>query len=156
MPDLISVWLPRKLSTMAYCRGNLTQRQVLFFWTLTETHLVFESMQGLCMQKSIDNSRRKERKQKQDYEQTYPCFWVDDYCTFRDAKGCSGPSKLQWKAARSSSGKMWFPANKQHISTRGQISNTTASDKSFMSLVAEFLHIFPSKSKHNETKFGFV
>lgn len=29
--------------------------------------------------------------------------------TLREASGWSGPSKLQWKAARSSSGRMWFP-----------------------------------------------
>ena len=36
-------------------------------------------------------------------------------CTFSEASGCSGPSKLQWKEARSSSGRMWFPATQtQH------------------------------------------
>lgn len=29
--------------------------------------------------------------------------------TLREARGCSGPKRLQWKAARSSSGSMWFP-----------------------------------------------
>jgi hypothetical protein len=35
--------------------------------------------------------------------------WINagsEVCTFSEASGCSGPSKLQWKEARSSSGSM--------------------------------------------------
>lgn len=35
--------------------------------------------------------------------------------TLREASGCSGPSRLQWKAARSSSGKIWFPARRRRL-----------------------------------------
>lgn len=35
--------------------------------------------------------------------------------TLREASGCSGPSRLQWKAARSSSGKIWFPERKKFL-----------------------------------------
>lgn len=40
-------------------------------------------------------------------------FSLETQCTFREASGCSGPSRLQWKAARSSSGRIWFPAGKR-------------------------------------------
>lgn len=35
------------------------------------------------------------------------------HTTLREASGCSGPNRLQWKAARSSSGRIWFPAWRQ-------------------------------------------
>lgn len=40
-------------------------------------------------------------------------FALKSWCTLREASGCSGPSRLQWKAARSSSGRIWFPAGEK-------------------------------------------
>lgn len=37
------------------------------------------------------------------------CEMANCISTFREARGCSGPSRLQWKAAKSSSGRMWLP-----------------------------------------------
>ena len=37
--------------------------------------------------------------------------------TLSEARGCSGPSRLQWNAARSSSGRMWFPERGGGVST---------------------------------------
>lgn len=50
-------------------------------------------------------------------------------CTLSEASGCSGPSKLQWKEARSSSGRMWFPGIQTGIPqkpllTRGKLNIT--------------------------------
>lgn len=37
------------------------------------------------------------------------CEMTDCISTLREARGCSGPRRLQWKAAKSSSGRMWLP-----------------------------------------------
>lgn len=37
------------------------------------------------------------------------CELTNHFSTLREARGCSGPRRLQWKAAKSSSGRMWLP-----------------------------------------------
>lgn len=53
--------------------------------------------------------------------------------TFNEANGWSGPSKLQWKAAKSSSGKMWLPENQiEKVRTKTTPTSTSVTVTSLM------------------------
>lgn len=70
------------------------------------------------------------------------CFHRNFDCTLREASGCSGPNRLQWKAARSSSGRIWFPAGGKWYFDWDCINKDVKVELSISLMQAQRWHVF--------------